>query len=88
MTKILPCTCKDEFQDKEYGKGMRVHNIGGKGKEKLAYCTVCSPSRFRTLRYLQMTIEPAPLFGCYSGIFGDRGVMSLKGKPHPGGKPI
>lgn len=49
-TMILPCTCKDEYQDSVYGKGRRVHNVGGKGKEKLAYCTVCSPSNQRVLR--------------------------------------
>ena len=37
--KIMRCTCKHEFQDKEYGKGMRVFNpmkISGRYR-----CTVC-----------------------------------------------
>jgi len=34
---IKKCTCKHEFQDKKYGKGMRVFN---KGKE-VWRCTVC-----------------------------------------------
>lgn len=25
-TKILRCTCANDFQDKTYGKGKRVHN--------------------------------------------------------------
>ena len=38
-TVIKKCenNCKHEFQDKTYGKGIRVHNIG---KDK-AVCTVC-----------------------------------------------
>ena len=24
--KILPCTCKNEYQDEKFGKGMRVCN--------------------------------------------------------------
>lgn len=46
-TKVLPCNCVDIQQDNMYGKGMRVHNLGGKGSDKLAYCTVCSPSTRR-----------------------------------------
>jgi len=42
MTKILPCNCKHEFQDKLYGKGMRVHNQMTK-ENKLGdwRCTSC-----------------------------------------------
>lgn len=32
------CLCIHEFQDKQYGSGMRVHNPNGKGELK---CTVC-----------------------------------------------
>ena len=39
MTTVKPCDCKHEFQDKEYGKGMRVHSLGADGKS--ATCTVC-----------------------------------------------
>jgi hypothetical protein len=40
---VRACTCAHDFQDKEHGKGMRVHNIciisgGGLGSR----CTVCS----------------------------------------------
>jgi len=47
MTTIVKCTCKSAFQDDLYGKGNRVHNIGGKDPKKAPrlYCTVCSPSR-------------------------------------------
>lgn len=50
-TIILPCTCVDEQQDKMYGKGMRLHNVGGKLNDQ-AYCTVCSPSQQRTTKHL------------------------------------
>lgn len=44
-TVVLKCTCESEFQDKEYGKGMRLHNVcqKGTGQYRLAYCTVCCP---------------------------------------------
>lgn len=43
MAVILKCTCKHDYQDKVYGKGMRVHNAAGKGKAhgKEVVCTVC-----------------------------------------------
>lgn len=37
-TVIRACTCKHEFQDKEHGKQMRVHNVG---KDDKLTCTVC-----------------------------------------------
>jgi hypothetical protein len=42
-TKILRCTCSHEFQDKTYGRNMRVHNrLDGKGSKVNGYaCTVC-----------------------------------------------
>ncbi len=30
-----------EFQDKKYGKGNRLHNIGRRGKEVSWTCTIC-----------------------------------------------
>lgn len=42
-TVIIPCKCKHEYQDKKYGDGKRVHNVGGAGKE--ASCTVCSSTK-------------------------------------------
>jgi hypothetical protein len=43
-TKIMKCTCKHEFQDKTYGRGNRVHNIG-RGTSPKAVCTVCSSAK-------------------------------------------
>ena len=40
---ILKCNCKHAFQDKEYGQGLRLHNIM-KGNKK-ARCTVCGTVR-------------------------------------------
>lgn len=34
---ILPCSCKSEYQDRQHGKGMRVHNPCNRGYR----CTVC-----------------------------------------------
>lgn len=42
-TKEIKCTCTHEYQDKTYGKGIRVANVK-RGNEKSkggAYCTVC-----------------------------------------------
>lgn len=43
MTKEFQCTCQSEFQDKLYGKRMRLHNSCGdnKGKVTSYRCTVC-----------------------------------------------
>lgn len=38
-TKIISCSCKSDFQDQQYGKGNRVHNMSPDGKK--AYCTIC-----------------------------------------------
>lgn len=41
---IAKCTCENEYQDKLYGKGMRVHNaFGGRGADR-GRCTVCGNS--------------------------------------------
>lgn len=37
--KVIKCKCNSEFQDKEYGKGMRLHNTSP--DEKNLRCTVC-----------------------------------------------
>lgn len=43
--KILRCSCPHEFQDKEYGKGSRVHNpIKGPSAVRFR-CTVCGKER-------------------------------------------
>lgn len=36
-TAIKRCTCEHDFQDKRYGKSMRLHNKSAKGW----VCTVC-----------------------------------------------
>jgi len=40
---IRKCTCENAFQDKKYGKGMRVMNptTKGQGNQKGWRCTVC-----------------------------------------------
>lgn len=38
-TKIIKCTCKSEFQDKQYGNQQRLANVNEKGDS--AGCTVC-----------------------------------------------
>jgi len=43
---IEKCTCSHEYQDKKYGKGMRVHNKAPKvDKDKGRRCTVCGVSK-------------------------------------------
>jgi hypothetical protein len=44
---ILKCTCKNEYQDKEYGKNKRVHNRTEKVEGKMYRCTVCSSERLK-----------------------------------------
>lgn len=44
--RIFPCTCKHQFQDERYGKGLRVHNYGI--KDKVYRCTVCGNERRAT----------------------------------------
>jgi ribosomal protein L44E len=43
--KILHCNCINDFQDKTYGNGMRVHTEGGKESTRITVkdytCTVC-----------------------------------------------
>lgn len=42
MIEIFQCSCKNEFQDKTYGKGNRVMNPMGKADKISGYrCTVC-----------------------------------------------
>ena len=38
-TKIIKCTCKNEFQDKQYGSKQRLANVNE--KEDASTCTVC-----------------------------------------------
>ena len=41
MTKIIKCTCKNEYQDEKYGKGMRDHNAKIEPDKNGYKCTVC-----------------------------------------------
>lgn len=43
--RILQCTCKHKFQDKEHGKQMRVHNPMGEDKYFKWRCTVCKSEK-------------------------------------------
>jgi len=40
---LLACTCKHPYQDRKYGKGQRVHNVGKAkvGSGRIARCTAC-----------------------------------------------
>jgi|WetSurSiteA1Bulk_404760.scaffolds.fasta_scaffold00108_8 hypothetical protein len=38
-TILKPCNCRNDYQDRTYGKGMRVKNTSGKTDK--AKCTVC-----------------------------------------------
>jgi hypothetical protein len=38
---VFSCTCKHEFQDKTYGAGKRVFNLGKTGYK----CTVCGSKK-------------------------------------------
>ena len=41
-TVIKRCTCKHAYQDKRYGRGKRVHNVGEGNKGNVPeVCTVC-----------------------------------------------
>jgi hypothetical protein len=40
---IRRCDCTNAFQDKKYGKNMRVHNISTKHNEYR--CTVCEKAK-------------------------------------------
>jgi len=47
MTKIVKCSCEHEFQDKKYGKGMRVFNETAKTNPTVWRCTVCGKEKTR-----------------------------------------
>jgi len=46
-TVIRACTCASPYQDKHYGKGQRVHNVGGDPKSNVRKysCTVCGQTK-------------------------------------------
>jgi hypothetical protein len=41
----LKCTCISEYQDKKYGKGLRIHNQAGTIPAPKYRCTVCLHER-------------------------------------------
>lgn len=47
MMKLIPCDCKSEYQDKEYGKQLRLHNQALKkpSSEGGWVCTVCGKAK-------------------------------------------
>lgn len=46
MTKVLPCRCRHEYQDAEYGRGQRVHNHAPRPKSAPVWrCTVCTSEK-------------------------------------------
>ena len=46
MAKIEKCVCASKYQDKAYGTGLRVHNVGKKKEGgTLLRCTVCRTVR-------------------------------------------
>ena len=45
MTKKIKCNCENEYQDKKYGPGIRVHNQTEKNDKKVYRCTVCCAER-------------------------------------------
>lgn len=61
MSIIMKCSCKHEFQDKQYGPGMRVHNVSESKKE--AYCTVCSPSHRKNKQGVTAFAKDNKVFG-------------------------
>jgi len=45
QTVIVKCKCQHEFQDKHYGKGNRVHNVGGTKQTITGRCTICQDEK-------------------------------------------
>ncbi len=45
-TKVMQCSCKSDFQDELYGKGMRLFNLRDEKKHPgEATCTVCGAKK-------------------------------------------
>ena len=47
MMKVLPCSCLHEYQDKCYGRQMRIHNQAPKKPDNNGgwTCTVCGKTK-------------------------------------------
>lgn len=50
MTKVIKCNCKNEYQDKKYGHGNRVHNSTADVLKSGYRCTVCGKENKPTER--------------------------------------
>ena len=50
LTKVISCSCKNEYQDKAYGMNKRLGNVkGDKPDSDIVRCTVCGKEvRFRS----------------------------------------
>lgn len=46
-TCLVNCTCKHNFQDERYGRGVRVANLT---KDNKARCTVCGTTKDRKIK--------------------------------------
>lgn len=46
-TDIFTCTCKNEYQDKAYGRNRRVFNQTRKSEGKVWRCTSCTKELVR-----------------------------------------
>lgn len=45
-TKVLPCSCSHEYQDKQYGKSNRLHNWAKNHPKGGGWvCTVCGKEK-------------------------------------------
>lgn len=44
-TIVKACTCASKFQDKRYGKKMRLHNFTAKSNGTVVRCTVCEKEK-------------------------------------------
>lgn len=42
-TKVIGCSCFNQYQDERYGAGRRLHNPGKDGK--VHRCTVCGTEK-------------------------------------------
>ncbi len=46
MAITKACSCKHEYQDKTYGKGIRIHNAMIRGGSIIGWrCTVCGSEK-------------------------------------------
>jgi len=52
-SEVLPFSCSHDFQDKEYGEGLRLHTVSG--TRLMAFCTVCG--RAKELSQKAATVE-------------------------------